>query len=383
MNGKSQNEKGYFGIPELDALVSPPTSAPSQPPQPASIIHHNNDESWDFNNAINSARKTPQEQNPKNTKSATGAIGGPILELISPPYTHHLSGAGTTSLIYLVVAIAILPSTLLSIPIGGHNAAVVILDPLCHFSFPRLAQTMVALLKRRLSPSSSSSEGLQDSNNGFGGLELEQVIKHCIQTSLPHIHSFRPQSWASLLGTLDSLPDYLFDSRRNRSMDRRIQAIILEEVETFYWNVRSNTNTTIPISNHETAELRTSKTGGTILANNPLTSASSALATGLLPLSCLLSTSLVLSSHSAQVSSFRAPLPTFWPPGVSVTKLAVRRLDVVRFAPGISVEEAEGERDRRWEAVCKGRIECWKVGGREEEAVVLKAGREGGICVEG
>lgn len=33
-----------------------------------------------------------------------------------------------------------------------------------------------------------------------------------------------------------------------------------------------------------------------------------------------------------------------------------------RFAAGISVDEAEHERERRWEVVTRARFECWKVG---------------------
>ncbi|KAF2275108.1 uncharacterized protein EI97DRAFT_357581, partial [Westerdykella ornata] len=162
----------------------------------------------------------------------------PILELISPPSSHHLPGAGKTSLIYLITALAVLPSSLCSIPIGGHNAAVIILDPLSHFSIARLVHTMAVLLKQRLSsspsPSSPSPEAPTDTHhNPPGPSEIHRIIKTSIHTALPHIHIFRPQSWPSLLATLDSLPAYLFDSRRHRSTDRRIHALIIEDVDAF------------------------------------------------------------------------------------------------------------------------------------------------------
>lgn len=73
-----------------------------------------------------------------------------------------------------------------------------------------------------------------------------------------------------------------------------------------------------------------------------------------------------------------------------MTKLAVRRVEVLPFAPGISVEEAERERDRRWDVVKRGRFECWKVGlgreekgkGKEGEGFVFRVGRGVEIEVE-
>lgn len=49
---------------------------------------------------------------------------------------------------------------------------------------------------------------------------------------------------------------------------------------------------------------------------------------------------------------------------------------MVKFAPAISVEEAEAERAQRWEVVKKGRFECWKVG-RDAEGFVFRVGERG------
>jgi hypothetical protein len=47
---------------------------------------------------------------------------------------------------------------------------------------------------------------------------------------------------------------------------------------------------------------------------------------------------------------------------MTVTRLAVRRVEVLKFAPALSVEEAEVEKNQRWDVVQRGRFECWKVG---------------------
>lgn len=52
-----------------------------------------------------------------------------------------------------------------------------------------------------------------------------------------------------------------------------------------------------------------------------------------------------------------------------MTRLMVQRVAVRRFAPGMSVEGAWGERAMWWEVVQKGRFACERVGG---------GGREGG-----
>jgi hypothetical protein len=62
-----------------------------------------------------------------------------------------------------------------------------------------------------------------------------------------------------------------------------------------------------------------------------------------------------------------------------VTRLAIRRVEVLKFAPAISIEEAEAERARRWDVVQKGRFECWKVGAgvRDSEGFVFRIGQAG------
>ncbi|EAT80718.2 hypothetical protein SNOG_11674 [Parastagonospora nodorum SN15] len=145
----------------------------------------------------------------------------PILELVSPPPTHHPSGAGKTSLLYLIIAHAILPTTFSSTPLSGQNAAVILFDPLHHFSVPRLAKVIFTIISTTLHSAAKEIE------------PLKPAIKTLIATSLLHVHIFRPQSWSATLSTLKSMPDYLFDEERHKSKHRRIHSIVLEDVDAF------------------------------------------------------------------------------------------------------------------------------------------------------
>ncbi|KAI4915246.1 hypothetical protein J4E85_010370 [Alternaria conjuncta] len=188
---------------------------------------------------------------------------------------------------------------------------------------------------------------------------LKASMKSAIKTALPHLHIFHPTSWSSFLSTLDSLPEYLLnDNPQHKSMHRRIHSLILEDIDAFVWSIR-NTSTTMSSS------------------SNTLATASAQLTTRVAKLGKLLSCATVLTSESNLLSSYRPALPTSWPQGTPVTRLAVRRVDVLKFAPGVSVEDAEKERVQRWEVVSRGRFECWRVGvgARDGEGFVFRVGK--------
>jgi hypothetical protein len=285
------------------------------------------------------------------------------VELISLPTTHASSGSGKTSLIHLIIALAILPPSFFSNPpiqISGKQAAVVVLDPFSHFSVKRLAEVCLSYIL----------SNIPDGRN----IALKDEIKDTVKTALQHVHILRPTSWPSLLSTLSTLPEYLFDRSRHHSMERRIHSLVLEDMEAFSWDIRASSTTPLVASS--------------VTSTSPITLASQDLVTVLLSLSTRFSSSILLSSHSAATSpsTFRTPLPlpTSWPPHVQVTRLAVRRVEVLPFAPGISVEEAERQRGQRWDIVKRGRFECWKVGvngkGKKEgEGFVFSVGQGVGV----
>ncbi|KAF2477161.1 uncharacterized protein BDR25DRAFT_251739 [Lindgomyces ingoldianus] len=361
----------YFGIPELDALL------PEHPLAPASLPAQQQPQLTQSRQPNpfppNLGPPPPPAQNSPVPKISAPKCPGPIIELISPPPSHHPSGSGKTSLIYLITALAILPPTLSSAQLGGKNAAIVLLDPLSHFSVSRLAQVCISLICSKF----REAEEVTDGNRQGGVGVVKNEVKQCVKRALTHVHIFRPQSWDSLMEMLETLPEYLFDGEgsKHQSIGRRIHAIIIEGVDAFYWTMRADAETVIPESKTMSA--------------NPIAkvaSESSKFTAGLEKLSHMLSCAVILSSHSiTMIHPFRTPFPMSWPSGTTSTRLAVRRVDVNKFAPAISVEEAEMERLQRWEVVSQGRFECWRVklGVRDGDGFVFKAEVGGdGVWVE-
>jgi hypothetical protein len=278
-----------------------------------------------------------------------------ILELVSPVPTHHPSGAGKTSLLYLIIAHAILPAAYPLVPsLNGQDSTVILFDPLHHFSVPRLATVILHILTNKLGvPLSTLSPSVKTS------------LLTLTSLSLDHVHIFHPSSWAPTIATLRSLPTYLFDSTRHKSSHRRVHSLILEDMDAFTWSLRSS---------HHSASAPSTK------STNPLSAPSKELTTELVQLRSLLQCHVVLTSPSILPSLFRPPVPTAWPAGVGVVRLAVRRVEVVRFAPEMGVEQAQAEGAQRWEVVQRGRFEVWRVGGGpggEGEGFVFRVGAQG------
>ncbi|KAF2713039.1 hypothetical protein K504DRAFT_461622 [Pleomassaria siparia CBS 279.74] len=356
---RESEKRSYFGIPELDALLPLPLPPPAaaalpqtqhqQPP-----LNPPSDDLWDPNSnptpalALGIPAKIITSPAQKTLANITTRSPHPfpILEFISPPPNHTPSGSGKTSLIYLISALAILPSTFSSVALGGCNAAVVILDPLAHFNVRRLAEVCVCLVLSKIG------------DKGRLEIDLKEKIKETVRVALVHVHIFRPTSWIDMVEVLKQMQEYIFDGARHQSMKRRIHSIVLEDVDAFYWDIRSTSVSTTDAST----------------LPSPLAAASTTLTKAVLSLSTSLSAAILLTSHSgtSNPKTFRAPIPlsTSWPAHVSIVRLAIRRVDVLRYAPGISVEEADGERGQRWEVVKRGRFECWKVvgaGGKEND----------------
>jgi hypothetical protein len=114
-----------------------------------------------------------------------------------------------------------------------------------------------------------------------------------------------------------------------------------------------------------------------------MATASELLTTQLSNLGTTFDSAIVLTSSSTTPTSFRPAIPNSWPKDMNATRLAVRRVEVLKFAPALSVEEAEAEKRQRWDVVSRGRFEVWKVGVgvRDGEGFVFKV-VDGGICVE-
>jgi len=278
-----------------------------------------------------------------------------ILELISPPPAHHPSAAGKTSLLYLIIAQAILPPTSFSPPValGGQHTAVVLFDPLNHFHVPRLASVAIHLLYTRL-----SAAGIPIDRS------TESQLKQLLRESLCHLHIFRPPSWSTLLATLRSLPAYLLDPARHQTLHRCVHSIILEDTDAYVSSIRN--------------------AGSGVADNgNSLSAASTQLTTHVQKLATLLSCAVILTSYSVAPSLVRPTLPASWPQGSLVTRLALRRVEMARFAPTVGIEEAESERQQHWEMVRQRPYVCRKVdiGAKGGEGFSFRVGT--GVEIEG
>jgi len=228
----------------------------------------------------------------------------PIIEIAS-----QAPGSGTTQIIYLLIATAILPTSL-----GGKESCVAILDTDNTFSVPRLVQQ----LRIALPPDSPPST---------------------IASALSHVHIFRPQSLASLQATLQSLPDYFFEGS-HPSTHRPLSFLALDSLTAFHWQTKAAEEDRAFANQHlpepEPSELASSTSNITPHPDLPTLLKSTAT---------ILAAPLLLTSHSVAINTPRSALPTL--------RLTASRRAVRNFSPTISVAEAlreAGDRQRAVEA---------------------------------
>jgi hypothetical protein len=256
-------------------------------------------------------------------------------------------GAGKTSLMYYIISVAILPATYSSTPIGGHGSAVVVLDADNRFRIERLVEVMAMYVSSRL-----ADDGVSQQKNTDG---LRDLIHAC----LAHVQIFRLQSMQSLLATLRKIPEMLESRTAHRSAHRRLHSIILDSASAFFWQTRAaEENGTSTVTANETYALLVQE----------LTTLSQRF-------SCaVVASSWDLGAGQVFTQSLRASLPTSWS-GFPTLRLALRRLPVPRFAVGMSFQEAEAEKEMRWEVLSRGRCEAWVLGGSGLEGFFFQVGK--------
>lgn len=145
----------------------------------------------------------------------------PVVEISSTQ-----SAAGKSQLLYYLAAVAILPSRLGDIRLGGRDAAVVFIDTDGRFDANRLSIVARGIVQQKIKPHTTDKEG---------ELNLRNDIENLLIDSLRHVHVFRPQSSTSLLATLHSLELYLFDLPRHPSSNRNLHAILIDSMTAFFW----------------------------------------------------------------------------------------------------------------------------------------------------
>ncbi|KAK1824167.1 hypothetical protein LTR12_001468 [Friedmanniomyces endolithicus] len=277
--------------------------------------------------------ETIQESNSIGSKVNKPAQ--PILELISTS-----PGSGRTHLLYHLAALAVLPSDL-----GGKDACVIILDTDSTFSIPRLAQQLLLLTQKELS--------------------TNQETDDILLSSLKHVHIFRPQSLASAIATLTTLPTYLFDASRHYSLDRAVSFIALASASAYYWQTKA--------SEENAALFASTSTAANPAPSRQLLTAYTQLTTALRSASLTFHCAILLTSHHQSGPLNSTTTPHDYPANPShalrpclpaplstlpILQLTLTRLPIRKFPAGISLEEAAREAVDRQQAVEAGKYSC-------------------------
>lgn len=266
----------------------------------------------------------------------------PIVEITSPS-----SAGGKTSLLYLLIAKAILPRSHSGIKLDGKASTVIYLDTDGRFSVSRLRQTISSLVRQ--------AANVQSKNPN------DSEIDSCALDCLYHVHVMQPQSSASLLATLKSLPSYLLTSKTHFSSTRHVHSIMIDSASAFYWQDRMD---------EELA--RFEPTDGPQQAPTAVPRISTAIIHALRDLQRLFSCAIIYTTwgltpvrpphgqqqHYSGPASFRPHLPNPWP-SFPTLRLVVDREAVPKYGPHMSVDQARRDAPKRQEAVDKGQFVGW------------------------
>jgi len=150
--------------------------------------------------------------------------------------TSEEPGAGKTHLLYLIVAVAVLPHSHDEIGLNGKHSAVVVFDTDERFSVERLVQVMRHYIDRQTKMRNSEDQEPAEERQHQPS---EASITELISNSLQHVHIFRPQSLDSATATLSSLPSYLLNPSNHHSTSRPLHSIIIDSLTTFHWPARA------------------------------------------------------------------------------------------------------------------------------------------------
>lgn len=245
------------------------------------------------------------------------------------------AGGGNTHLLYHLSALAVLPQAM-----GGKQACVVIIDTDNKLSVSRLLAQMKLLLNRHHLATSTEPAPDEMFHN-----EALQAIKH--------VHIFRPQSLASTIATIDSLPVHLFNQNRHYSFDREVAFIAVDSISAFYWQDRAETEDATFLAT-TTKQSSAAQTSACFQLSTSLKAASKAL-------DCLSIITTWYLGSQAKVSegmNLRSYRPQI--PALQVTlRLVVHRLPVRKFPTGLSLANVVREAPERLKAVKEGKFECF------------------------
>ena len=242
-------------------------------------------------------------------------------------------GSGATHILYHLTAIAVLPRDC-----SGRQSCAVIFDTDGHFDVDRLV-TQLRLIIAGNNPSDDSTIDV--------GTAILQALRH--------VHILRPQSLASLTGTLEDLPTYLFNPARHFSLDRQVSFIAIDSASAFYWQDRAETE-------DGAFYAKTSGDPSAVAPQSGYVALSAALKKSCGALQCpAIFTSWYLGPTSTTPHASRSFRPSLPAPfsTLPTLRLACQRVPVKKFPPMISVEGAQREAADRQRAVEEGKYECF------------------------
>ena len=289
----------------------------------------------------------------------------PVLEL-----TGASPGSGKTRLLHQLIALTLLPSAHSDTPSGGRASAVALLDLTSSYSLLRLERVLECYIKSCLSTRYPSKE----------------VCEGLMKGSLQHLHIFRPQTHQSLLASIDNLPNYfLSNTSSHYSANRPLGAIVINNLSAFFWQDRQDAEEYQNATFGESNTTFHSPEDDLFLTRYRLLTSSLRQVQQLFDCPVIVTDwALATPVHSRDGSSLRPHLPGVWNQFRSVN-IVLQRNSVTKFGPGMSVVEALGEREQRWEAVSRSGYSGWlnwwdSEGWKEEVKIAARAwGRHGGL----
>ncbi|KZF18938.1 hypothetical protein L228DRAFT_271572 [Xylona heveae TC161] len=265
------------------------------------------------------AEKAPQAQYASPQAKVGDAISRRSLNPLVLEISDTAPCSGKTHFLYYLTAISLLPVNFQGLFINGKDGIVVVLDTDRQFSVRRLSQVMHHYVHQRLSASDVQAQQTCH-------LDIDSMVK----SSLSHLHLFRPQSSASLLATVGSLPNYLFDLTAHFSSGKALQTVLLDSVSAFYWQDRMRVERTAEVEkqNESTAKSFRNLMDGLYSLQQQFRCIIVATNWGLIP-----------NYSKSRPLTFHPHLPHIWNRFCNL-RLIVSRPRAERLMPTMSAEEA-------------------------------------------
>lgn len=192
----------------------------------------------------------------------------------------------------------------------------------------------------------------------------DSSVAAIVQESLQHLHIFRPQSQASLQATIKLLQNhFLANLTSHFSANRRLGGIIINSLSAFFWRSRQDAEEEKDATSEDAGNVAASKSDNIYLAQ--WRAVVDALREAQQTFDCpIIATNWALASpvYSRDGSILRPHLPHVWT-AFCTFNFVLQRNKVIKFAPGMSIEEALAEKDQRQQAVDRsgfsGRVNWW------------------------